>query len=117
MKKKKYIKLIILALLMIISNILVFKYCNLDNKNITLSYKLISNKENTYQLYYSSNSSWSEEQSQMIVYKNVNEQKNMRYEIPKDKLDLRLTLGNEASESSISEIKLSCKVRYKSIIR
>ena len=107
MKKKKYIKLIILALLMIISNILVFKYCNLDNKNITLSYKLISNKENTYQLYYSSNSSWSEEQSQMIVYKNVNEQKNMRYEIPKDKLDLRLTLGNEASESSISEIKLS----------
>ena len=36
MNKKKFIKLIILVLLVIISNILVFKYCNLEDKNITV---------------------------------------------------------------------------------
>lgn len=107
MKKKKYIKTIILILGMIMSNILVFMYCNLEDKNLTFSYKLISDKENSYQLYYGNDSLWSEEQSETIIYKNMNEQKTMRYQIPKNKLDLRLMLGSEPSESKISDVELS----------
>lgn len=107
MKNKKYIKAIMFILVMIISNILVFMYCNLEDKDLTFRYKLMSNKENSHQLYYGSDSFWSEEKSETIFYKNVNEQKNMRYEIPKNELDLRLMLGSEASESRISDMELS----------
>ena len=69
---------------MIISNILVFKYCNLEDKNITVSYKIISDKQDTYQVFYGNDTSWTEEQSQKINYTNVKKQETLKYTIPKD---------------------------------
>ena len=105
MNKKKYIKLIILILLVIISNVLVFKYWNLENRNITLSYKLISDKQDIYQLFYGSDTLWKEEQSQKINYTNVKKQETLKYTIPKDAQELRFDLGSQASNINISDVK------------
>lgn len=107
MNKKKFIKLMILVLLVIISNILIFKYCNLEDKNITLSYKLISDKQDAYQVFYGSDTLWKEEQSQNVSYSNINKQETLKYIIPKDTKELRFDLGNQVANINISDIKLS----------
>lgn len=107
MNKKKFIKVIILVLLVIISNILVFNYCNLEVKNITLSYKLISDKQDIYQVFYGSDNSWKEEQSQKVNYSAVKKQETLKYTIPSDTKILRLDFGNQISNLNISDIKLS----------
>ena len=107
MKKKKYIKLIILILLVIVSNILVFKYCNLEDNNMTLSYNIVSDKQDTYQVYYGSNTAWTEEKSEKSNYKNIGKQETLKYIIPKDTKELRLDLGNQVLNMHISDIKLS----------
>lgn len=65
MNKRKFIKLTILVSLIFITNILIFKFCNIDDKNITLSYKIVSNEEDSYQVFYGTDMLWSEEQSQI----------------------------------------------------
>ncbi|MBW6410261.1 ABC transporter permease [Clostridium weizhouense] len=107
MSKKKYIKYIMLLLLVIISNLLVFKYCNLDNRNVNLSYKLISKKADTYQLFYGYDTSWTEEQSQKVNYTKANKEETIKYSIPKDIKELRFDLGNQPSNINISDIKIS----------
>ncbi|GEQ20930.1 hypothetical protein CBU02nite_14360 [Clostridium butyricum] len=107
MNKKRYIKVILLLMMIIISNILILKYCTLDNKNVTLSYKITSDKQDVYQVFYGSDTSWKEEQSQKVEYNKVNEEKLIKYSIPKETTMLRLDLGNQASHIKISDIKLS----------
>jgi len=107
MNKRKFIKLVILILLVIISNILIFKYCNLHDANITLSYKLISNKKDTYQLFYGMDKSWKEEQSQKLDYTDINSEKVLKFTIPKDSKELRFDLGNQPENIKIRDIKLS----------
>lgn len=107
MRKSKFLKLIILIGFIIISNILVFKYCNLESKNITLSYKVLSDKEDTYQLFFKNKGSWSEEQSQKASYVDIKKEKTLKFTIPMDNLELRLDLGNQPSNITISDINLS----------
>lgn len=107
MNKKRFIKVILLLMMIIISNILILKYCSLDNQNITLSYKIASDKQDVYQVFYGNDSSWKEEHSQKVEYNKVNEEKLIKYSIPKETTMLRLDLGNQASHIVISDIKLS----------
>ncbi|MGN2368652.1 ABC transporter permease [Clostridium cagae] len=109
MNKRKYIKYVILIFLVVISNIVVFNYCNLDNKNITLSYKIISDKQDIYQVFYGNDTVWNEEQSQKVNYININKEETIKYTIPKDTKELRLDLGNQPSNVKICDIKLSSK--------
>ncbi|WP_252254645.1 ABC transporter permease [Clostridium sp. ZBS12] len=109
MNKRKYIKYVILIFLVVISNIVVFNYCNLDNKNITLSYKIISDKQDIYQVFYGNDTVWNEEQSQKVNYTNINKEETIKYTIPKDTKELRLDLGNQPSNVKICDIKLSSK--------
>ncbi|CDH92152.1 ABC transporter permease [Clostridium botulinum] len=109
MNKRKYIKYVILIFLVVISNIVVFNYCNLDNKNITLSYKIISDKQDIYQVFYGNDTVWNEEQSQKVNYRNINKEETIKYTIPKDTKELRLDLGNQPSNVKICNIKLSSK--------
>lgn len=107
MNKKRFIKVILLLMMIIISNLLILKYCSLDNSSITLSYKIISDKQDVYQVFYGNDTSWKEEQSQKIEYNKVNEEKLIKYSIPKETTMLRLDLGNQASHIKISDIRLS----------
>ncbi|WP_026885126.1 ABC transporter permease [Clostridium beijerinckii] len=107
MNKKKFIKLIILALIVIISNILIFNYCNLENRNITLSYKIVSDNQDTYQLFYGNDTVWNEEQSQSLNYAEARKQESLKYTISNNIQYLRFDLGNQTSNINISDIKLS----------
>lgn len=107
MNKKKYIKIIILIFLVIISNVLTFNCFNLDGKNITLSYKVISDRTDTYQLFYGNNTLWTEQQSEKVSYTNVNKQETIKFTIPKNTTELRFDMGNKTSNVKISDIRLS----------
>ncbi|MCB2312008.1 ABC transporter permease [Clostridium tagluense] len=107
MRKNKFIKRVILIGLIIIFNILIFKYCNLESKNITLSYKLTSDKEGIYQLFFKNKGSWSEKQSEKKNYVYITKEKTLKFTIPMDALELRFDLGNKPSNMTISDIELS----------
>lgn len=108
MNKRKFIKLTILVSLIFITNILIFKFCNIDDKNITLSYKIVSNEEDSYQVFYGTDMLWSEEQSQINSYTNINRQETLKFSIPKDITNLRFDFGEHPANINVSEIKLSC---------
>ena len=107
MNKKKFIKLIMLVVVVILSNILIFKYCNLEDTDITLSYKLTADKQDIYQLFYANGTDWTEEQSQSINYEKVNKQETLKYAIPKETTEVRFDLGNQSANINISDVKLS----------
>ncbi|MDR5588260.1 ABC transporter permease [Clostridium aquiflavi] len=115
MNKNRFIKLILLIAMLLISNVLILKYCNLSNKNIIVSYNLISDKQNEYQLFYGIDTDWSEEKSQRINYNNINEQKKLKFTIPKDSIYIRFDFGNQLSNIKISDIKLTNFVCNKEI--
>jgi teichoic acid transport system permease protein len=107
MNKKKFIKLIMLIFVVILSNTLIFKYCNLEDTDITLSYKLTADKQDIYQLFYANGTDWTEEQSQSINYEKVNKQETLKYAIPKETTEVRFDLGNQSANINISDVKLS----------
>lgn len=107
MRKKKFIKIIILILLMLLSNILVLKNCNLKDRDIILSYNLTADKEDLYQLFYTNDISWSEEKSMTIKYTNISNETKMKFIIPKDTSTVRFDLGNQPATLSITDIKIS----------
>lgn len=107
MNKKRIIKLVVLLALVFISNGLILKYCNLINKNITLSYKITSNKQDMYQVFYVTDTEISEEKSQRVNYDNVGKEKKMKFTIPKDTKQIRLDFGSQPTDIKISNFKIS----------
>lgn len=107
MNKKKLTKLVIFLILAIISNILLFKNYNLNNKDITLSFQLKSNSENSYQLYYGVATSWNEQQSQTVNYSSIKKLQTLKYTIPSNTQYLRFDLGNSPSNVEMGNLKLS----------
>lgn len=106
MNEKKYAKLIFLIFFIAISNILIFQYCNLENNNVTVSYKLISDKADTYQLFYGNDVSWSEERSEKVNYSDTRKEKKVKFVIPENVTEIRFDLGSEPSHMELSDIKL-----------
>ncbi|WP_459479434.1 ABC transporter permease [Clostridium saccharoperbutylacetonicum] len=107
MSKKKFVKLIGLMFIVFLSNVAVFKYCDLESKNITLSYEVISDKQDSYQLFYGNDSSWKEEQSQKIDYTDINNKEKLEFTIPKSTKELRFDFGEQPGKTNISDVKLS----------
>jgi teichoic acid transport system permease protein len=107
MNKKRYLKIVILAFLVLISNALIFKYCNFENNDMTLSFKLKSDKVDAYQLYYGNLQSWTEDKSQTVAYTNAKEEEMLKYGIPQDTFEFGLRLGKEVDDINISDFKLS----------
>lgn len=107
MNSNKFIKWLVVIVVAIIFNIIVFLNCNLNNANITLSYKLISSNKDVYQLFYDNDKQWKEEKSQTIPYIYENKKENLKFSIPKESRELRFDFGNQIEEIQISDLKLS----------
>ncbi|MGN0145269.1 MAG: ABC transporter permease [Clostridium sp.] len=107
MNNKKIIKLAILIVIIALCNVLVFKKFQLENKNITLSFKVISNEENTYQFFYDNNAQWKEENSQKTGYSKIGKQENIKFTIPNEIKNIRLDFGDKLSELKISDLSLN----------
>ncbi|MGN0143721.1 MAG: ABC transporter permease [Clostridium sp.] len=108
MNKNKFVKTILLVIMIIISNVLIFKYCTLKNENITFSYTIESDKQDIYQVFYGVDGNlWTEEQSQKVGYDKVNQKEVLKFNIPNWSSKLRIDLGNQPSDIKISDVKLS----------
>lgn len=106
-KKRKFIILIISLIVAIVTNVVIFKGYRIEQGDVILSYELTSDKEDTYQLFYGTDTTWSEEKSQVLDYKEANKEQKMQFIIPKDTTKLRLDLGTKEASVIISDIKLS----------
>ncbi|WP_312833474.1 ABC transporter permease [Sedimentibacter saalensis] len=107
MPKRKLTKIIILILLIIISNILIFKYANLNDSDIWLSFNVLSDNVDTYQVFYSDGNDWSEENSQKLEYESIGRKYELRFNIPSNTERLRFDIGTQVANIIISDIKLS----------
>ncbi|MDB2158893.1 MULTISPECIES: ABC transporter permease [Clostridium] len=107
MSNKRIVKLTMLIIMVFITNILVLKYCNLVNNNLTISYKLVSDKSNVYQVFYYTDIDISEEKSQKVNYDMAGIEQELKFSIPKDTKQIRLDLGNQASNIEIHDVKLN----------
>lgn len=107
MSKKRIVKLTMLIFVVFITNILVLKYCNLVNNNLTISYKLVSDKTNVYQVFYGTDIDISEEKSQKVNYDMASVEQELKFSIPKYTKQIRLDLGNQTSNIEIYDVKLN----------
>lgn len=106
MNKKKFARLAVLILL-ILSNLLIFKYCNLQSKSMTLSYNLTSDKVDTYQVFYGIDTEWNEGQSQSMTYNDIDKEKTLKFEIPKESKFIRFDLGSQPAKIQVRNLKIS----------
>lgn len=121
MRKKRIVKLLLLVLMVFVFNGLILKYCNLVNNNITLSYNVTADKQNVFQVFYGTDISISEENSQKVSYDNLGKEEKLKFVLPKDTNQIRLDLGNQSAKIEISDIKLesfgkSAQVNFDSIL-
>lgn len=107
MSKRKLTKITMMLLLMIFSNILIFKYANLDNSYIKLSFNVISEKVDLFQVFYSENTEWTEENSQKVNYDDIGKNQKLEVNLPINTLNIRIDLGNQPANLIMSNIKLS----------
>lgn len=107
MLKHRITKLVVLLLLILVSNLFIFKYANLKDKDIILSYNIISDEYDVFQVFYSDGSNWTEENSQNVNYINIDEEQNLEFNLPINTEKIRFDLGNHVSNITISDIKLS----------
>lgn len=106
MNKKNFVKFMVLVFL-ILSNVLIYKYCNLNIKDFTLSYNISSNKVDTYQVFYGNDLMWKEEQSQKIEYKNIGKEQTLKFSVPMESKYIRFDLGNQPANINITDIEIS----------
>ena len=106
MNKRNLVKFMVLVFL-ILSNVLIYKYCNLNIENFTLSYSISSNKVDTYQVFYGNDFAWKEEQSQKIEYKNVEKEQTLKFSIPIESNYIRFDLGNQSADINMNNIEIS----------
>ena len=108
-------KLTVLMLLMILSNILIIYKVQLKNPtHIDLKISVKSDKNDTYQIFYSENSVFSEEKSQKDEYNNARKFEELSFIIPTDIKFLRIDTGMNKGNIYINSIKI--KYFYKEII-
>lgn len=107
MFKHKFTKVLMLLLIIIVSNIFILIYANLIETNIMLSYNVTSDTVDTFQVFYSENSNWTEECSLKSDYVNPRNEQELKYNIPINARRLRLDLGNQISVVKLSDIELT----------
>lgn len=107
MTRQKLTKLTILILLILFSNILIYRYANLNNSDISLSCNVLSDKVDTYQVFFSEGEDWSEENSQKVDYTGIGKEYNLEFNIPNNTEKLRFDIGTQVANIRLSDIKLS----------
>ena len=107
-------KLIALVLLIILSNILIIYKVQLKNPtHIDLKISVKSDKKDIYQIFYSENSTFSEEKSEKLDYNNIGQYEELSFKIPTDINFLRIDTGANKGTVFINYMKL--KYLYKEI--
>lgn len=106
MSKKKFAGILVVLFLLLI-NLAIFKYSNFQSDTITLSYTISSEKSDIYQVFYSDDLEWKEENSQKVEYKKNNSKEVFKFSIPKKTRYIRMDFGNQPGYLSVKDINIS----------
>lgn len=101
MSKKKLIAICLCIFATIVLNIFIFKTVRLEtsvNQQIIFGVELQSDLVDDYQLYYSSEEVFNEEQSERFAYDKTNIKEKIEYTVTLQDKYLRLDLGNSAGD-------------------
>ena len=82
--------------------------------HVDLKISVKSDKNDTYQIFYSENSIFSEEKSQKYEYNNAGKFEELNFSIPTDIKVLRIDTGMSKGDIIINCIKIKCL--YKEIV-
>lgn len=114
MKHKKYIILLLIVLIIIgINTKVAINLSSNKNTGIEITYKTLSDRLDTYQLYYSVGNYFGESQSIKEDYVQVNQEQVMKFIIPKETKFIRIDLGNSSGNIWIKDFKI--KYDYKNV--
>lgn len=102
----KKTKIIFILPIIILLNIIIFNKCNFKGY-ITCSYNLRCNSEDSFQVFYSNNNTWQEENSSRVQYLNPQNKMEMVYSIPDDSREIRFDLGEKNESIEISDLNLN----------
>ena len=118
MKNRKRLIILLLILIGIVSNICIIKKFRF-RKNSTefkLSYILTSDKQDLFQVFYSSNNNeFSEDKSVSKEYQKVYRPEKMEFLIPSNTRFLRLDFGNKEQEIKIEKFKIEFNGNVKEV--
>ncbi|MGG7153647.1 hypothetical protein ACQPUR_23795, partial [Clostridium neonatale] len=77
------------------------------NEDMVLTYDVVSDRKNIFQVYYATDFKWDEKQCTTIDYLNANQTEKIEYNIPKNAYGFRIDLGNKIANMTISNLNLS----------
>lgn len=118
MSSKKKLVILLFIVIGVISNIWILRYIKFkqESKKIKLSYDLISDKKDLFQVFYTSvNNEWNEENSVVQEYKKVNNSQKMEYDIPLETKFLRLDFGNVEKKLKVINLEIEFNGNIKKI--
>lgn len=116
MKKKKILR-ILFVIGIILLNILIFwkiDYSDIDFKGISFVVELSSDRDDTYQIYYSkAGGDFSEDNSDTVDYKGAGKVQKLTFAFPSEFDNLRFDLGAKAGKTTIHDMYFEASnIRY-----
>lgn len=106
----KKIQLLLISIIGIILNLLIINFVGGNiNNSLKLNLTISSEQAQTYQIFYSTDGNWNEEQSIFIDYNAKNYNQELRAFIPSNTNYIRLDFGNIPSKYRISKFNLKYK--------
>ena len=116
MKKKKILR-ILFVIGIILLNILIFwkiDYSDIDFKGISFVVELSSDRDDTYQIYYSkAGGDFSEDNSDTVDYKGAGKVQKLTFAFPAEFDNLRFDLGAKAGKTTIHDMYFEASnIRY-----
>ena len=109
MKNRKRLIILLFILIGIVSNICIIKkfHFRKNSTEFKLSYILTSDKQDLFQVFYSSNNNeFSEDKSVSKEYQKVYRPEKVEFLIPSNTRFLRLDFGNKEQEIKIEKFKI-----------
>lgn len=101
----KKIVIIAIGLVGVLLNIFIIQNKNIYvNDDFNLSMSVIAEQPQNYQIFYSTNGIFSEEQSKAVDYYDINTSKDYVFSIPSNTNYIRIDLGDRPSKSTINNL-------------
>lgn len=102
-------KLIIFLFLIIIifSDLIIFKYCNMDINDFKVEYKISASQPDKFQIFYTKDGQWLGENGHDVEYPEANKEIEINVSLPIDIQAFRIDLGNKVGNSvTISDVTM-----------
>lgn len=103
----KIISILFTIIIVASLNLIVVYGINFDFKNqLTLSFEVNSQQDDVFQIFYSEDGNWNEEECRNIEYNSKNQKQRVKCYLPKTARYIRLDVGTKIGEVLIEDINL-----------